>query len=580
MRSFTQRLLRVGVVFSMSLFVVLTLYSSQSSAAINPQINFQGKLTNTDGTNVTNGTLSIVFSIYTVASGGSNIWTETQPAVTVTDGIFRVALGSVTALPGSVDFNTNSIYLGIKVGADAEMTPRVQFTASPYAFNSDKLGGLSSSGFVQLAPSAVQADATTNSALFINKTSTGNFVQLQNTAVDVFTVSNAGDLTFGQNAAHTISVVQESTNAAGNNLSVIAGQGGAGAGANAGGNLIFQGGAGSGTNGNGGNVTIAAGALNGSGAVGSVIVKNPSDSTTAFQIQNAAATQLFVVDATNSRLYIGSTTADATGALLVLDTKNTSGDPTGVNGSLYYNSNLGKFRCFENGIWVDCIDNFGNGARNKSYIKILTTAATTTHTGVGIAVPNVTVTASASAQTESNYVAFTTTAGANNIAGYATGPFTASQLGYAPVLKARIRTGAAITTTRLWTGLSSAAISGQSPVIGSAAFGTSYIGIGFDSAVNGGKWVCGSGDGGNHSGVDTGVTVAVSTYYDVILDFASVPGSLTCAVSTSGGAFTVVTKSTNLPANATALGLNALVNNTTSGAARSMSVAFMSLEQN
>ena len=51
--------MRVGVVFSMSLFVILTLFSSHSSAAINPQINFQGKLTNTDGTNVTNGTLSI-----------------------------------------------------------------------------------------------------------------------------------------------------------------------------------------------------------------------------------------------------------------------------------------------------------------------------------------------------------------------------------------------------------------------------------------------------------------------------------------------------------------------------------------
>ncbi|MCA9327544.1 hypothetical protein KDA14_03380, partial [Candidatus Saccharibacteria bacterium] len=125
-------------------------------AAINQQISFQGKLTNPDGTNVTNGTYSVVFSIYTVSSGGSAVWTETQPSVSVSDGIFQVSLGSVTSLPGSVDFNTNALYLGVKVGADAEMTPRIRFTAAPYAFNADKLGGISSSGYVQLSPGSQQ----------------------------------------------------------------------------------------------------------------------------------------------------------------------------------------------------------------------------------------------------------------------------------------------------------------------------------------------------------------------------------------------------------------------------------------
>jgi hypothetical protein len=128
-----------------------------ASAAINSQINFQGKLTNPDGTNVTNGSYSIVFSIYSVASAGTALWTETQNPVTISDGIFQVSLGSVnTALATAVDFNTSPLYLGIKVGADTEMTPRVLFTASPYALNSDKLGGISSTGFVQLSPGAQQ----------------------------------------------------------------------------------------------------------------------------------------------------------------------------------------------------------------------------------------------------------------------------------------------------------------------------------------------------------------------------------------------------------------------------------------
>ena len=40
--------------------------------------------------------------------------------------------------------------------------------------------------------------------------------------------------------------------------------------------------------------------------------------------------------------------------LLVLDTKNTTGDPTGTNGGMYYNSTDNKSRCYENGTWIDC----------------------------------------------------------------------------------------------------------------------------------------------------------------------------------------------------------------------------------
>lgn len=335
------------------LFTVII--SINAHAAINPQINFQGKLTNTDGTNVTNGTYSIVFSIYTVSSGGSAVWTETQSSVSVTDGIFRVALGSVTSLPGSVDFNGSSLYLGIKVGADAEMTPRVQFTASPYAFNSDRLGGVQSTGFVQLGQSASpQSDSSTNNSIYINKTATGNLMLLQSAGTAAFTITNSGDVTFGENGNKTISIAQESTNAAGNSLTLVAGQGGAGASANAGGALILQAGAGGGTNGAGGNLTLAAGAGSGSGVVGSVILKNPANSTTSFMVQNASTIELFSVDTSNNRVYIGDTGGDTTGTILVLDNKTDAAEPTGVVGGMYYNTALNSSRCYETTYWADC----------------------------------------------------------------------------------------------------------------------------------------------------------------------------------------------------------------------------------
>jgi hypothetical protein len=46
--------------------------------------------------------------------------------------------------------------------------------------------------------------------------------------------------------------------------------------------------------------------------------------------------------------------SDTTGMQLVLDTKTDAGDPTGINGGMYYNSNMARFRCFENTVWVNC----------------------------------------------------------------------------------------------------------------------------------------------------------------------------------------------------------------------------------
>jgi hypothetical protein len=113
--------------------------------------------------------------------------------------------------------------------------------------------------------------------------------------------------------------------------------------------------------------TVTLGSTNGSSSLllqaGSAgVLLKPADSTVAFQIQNAGSTPLFVADTTNSRIYVGNPSADSTGALLVLDTKNTSGDPTGVNGGMYYNSDTGKFRCYEGGSWKDCIGVGGGGS--------------------------------------------------------------------------------------------------------------------------------------------------------------------------------------------------------------------------
>jgi hypothetical protein len=89
-----------------------------------------------------------------------------------------------------------------------------------------------------------------------------------------------------------------------------------------------------------------------------VIFKNPSNSVTAFQVQNAAGTTLFQIDTLNNLVYVGNPTADGTGQVLVLDTKNTftagNYDPTGVEGGMYYNSSIKEFRCYRDNNWENC----------------------------------------------------------------------------------------------------------------------------------------------------------------------------------------------------------------------------------
>lgn len=95
---------------------------------------------------------------------------------------------------------------------------------------------------------------------------------------------------------------------------------------------------------------------------GSVQSKVSADSATGFVVQDAGGIAMLAADSVNDRIYIGNTAADGVGVTLVLDTKNTTGDPTGVNGAMYYNSDASKFRCYEASAWKDCISSGGGGS--------------------------------------------------------------------------------------------------------------------------------------------------------------------------------------------------------------------------
>jgi hypothetical protein len=117
-------------------------------------INYQGYLTDSSG-NPINDTLEMTFLIYDTAEGGTPLWQETHPSVTVTDGLFNVLLGSID--PNYVSYLSGETYLGIKIGSDTEMTPRQRMTHVAYAWRAEKaqnayaLDGMDSTDFVAVA---------------------------------------------------------------------------------------------------------------------------------------------------------------------------------------------------------------------------------------------------------------------------------------------------------------------------------------------------------------------------------------------------------------------------------------------
>jgi hypothetical protein len=320
--------LRYGAVLgTIGIISLLASISAHAAAGTNQTMNFQGRLMNSQGATVPDGNYNIQFKIYQDGDGlsagdttgspaGSLKWTENylnanSQGVTVKNGYMSVDLGSLTPFGASVNWNQDTLWLSMNIGGttsctpfsscspDGEMVPMKRLSSTPYSINSAQLGGLTSAQFLQLAQ-GVQTDVSTNTnSIFINKTGTGNFLDLQANGSDAFVLANSGDITLGAASAHTVLVATAAAGTAGQVLTIAAGNAGTSASAINGGTLVLQGGTGS-----------------GGGSSGSVVVKsNGTNSTTALQVQNASGNTFVAVDTTTATgpnakgLVVGSSNA-------------------------------------------------------------------------------------------------------------------------------------------------------------------------------------------------------------------------------------------------------------------------------
>lgn len=89
---------------------------------------------------------------------------------------------------------------------------------------------------------------------------------------------------------------------------------------------------------------------------GQTLFRNTSNSATAFRIQRSTSDNIFTVETNNNRIKVGNDSAGsgADTTLFIVDTATTANQPTGVNGGIFYDTTLSKFRCYENGSYKDC----------------------------------------------------------------------------------------------------------------------------------------------------------------------------------------------------------------------------------
>ena len=94
-------------------------------------ITYQGVFADQSGNPVPDGARTMTLRIYDEPTGGNILYTETQ-TVSFVRGVFNVAIGTVTPLPNTLQFD-RPYYLGITVESDREFSPRTAFTTGAYA---------------------------------------------------------------------------------------------------------------------------------------------------------------------------------------------------------------------------------------------------------------------------------------------------------------------------------------------------------------------------------------------------------------------------------------------------------------
>jgi hypothetical protein len=150
-----RRVMIISAVF-VTLSSVVSVPAHAFTQGIPYRINFQGRLADATGAALPDGSYNIKFRIWDALTSGTNLWEEdrvrsaTDDRIAITNGLFSVQFGELTALPASVFSTSSQRYLEIELPSvatgscssngcasftEGPFTPRQPLASSPYAYN-------------------------------------------------------------------------------------------------------------------------------------------------------------------------------------------------------------------------------------------------------------------------------------------------------------------------------------------------------------------------------------------------------------------------------------------------------------
>jgi hypothetical protein len=138
----------LGTVTVVGVFDAPSFGASTPTPGVPLLLTEQGRLFDSTGTTPVSGSVTFTFSLYSAATAGSPIWTETQRPITLDSGYFSAQIGAASAtnpltpaMFATAASSGTSLYLGIQVNSDPELTPRQPLLTVPYAFVADNVLG-------------------------------------------------------------------------------------------------------------------------------------------------------------------------------------------------------------------------------------------------------------------------------------------------------------------------------------------------------------------------------------------------------------------------------------------------------
>jgi hypothetical protein len=155
-----------------TILVALSLMVTSDALAVPSTVSFTGRLSTSAGP--VNGNVEVTFSLFSTATGGSSVWTETRSGINATNGLFFVDLGAVTPLDDTI-FDGAALYLEMTVSGET-LSPRVPVRSVPYAIRANTADSLG-----PLSPTDVLTDVTASGG--ITAARIGTVVHLTGTPV-------------------------------------------------------------------------------------------------------------------------------------------------------------------------------------------------------------------------------------------------------------------------------------------------------------------------------------------------------------------------------------------------------------